>query len=169
MRVAVHLSFPIVCAVAYLWFSLGIFEADRGMEWLLWGSLVLAIAVAGFLVHKVRLEGLFLTVFATAVFFLTWSLLWASAEEFYIHQFTMEEQGTDGWRYLYPGHSGMGYADGFVRYHQNVVPILLASLVIGTSWGTVLAIVRKLKALAQGEESLESDPSSLDGRWGGGR
>lgn len=121
------------------------------MELMLWGSLILALPAAGFVVHRIRLRGLLSTILSTVMFFLLWSLLWAGAEELYIHLFTMSEKGADGWRYIYPGDSGMGYADGFVHYHRNVVPVLMAGALIGAVWGGLLEIFRSFLKISRVE------------------
>jgi hypothetical protein len=145
MKAIAHLTIPAVCAFAFLLWSLMLFQANQLVEGLLIGSLILAFVLSWLVVRAVPISGFRLSVASSVGFFLLWSLLWATATEGYIFFCVAEgstESGIGKSRYIYPGHSGMGYADGLVNYAKIIPAILLYSTVVGFISGIVLCVIR---------------------------
>lgn len=155
MKIVPHLILPFAFAVVFLWWSLTIFQAAQLIEMLLIASLVAAFILTTLAIRAIPLSGFLLSIVSSVVLFFLWSLLWATAEEGYIHYCVPLGSAEDGMgksRYIYPGHSGMGDADGFMHYSKNLLPILGAGLLVGITSGSFAAIGRSIKRRTQTAE-----------------
>jgi len=85
---------------------------------------------------------------AVFVFFASWILFWAVAEEALI-AWTLAEYGNDdtGGRYFYPGHSGMGYADGLRHPIRLLWKIGLLALPAAWLIGMPMALIGRKKQI----------------------
>jgi hypothetical protein len=142
------------------------FGADQLVEVLLIFSLLIAIIITVLVTRLTRISGFALSFISSIVFFVLWSFLWASAEEGYIYFCVPEGSAEDGIgksRYIYPDHSGMGWADGFKNYAKNIFPILAVSTVIGILSGSIVEVVRRYRTIQKArkvglaEQNGESD------------
>lgn len=73
-----------------------------------------------------RLQAVAATAWVVIAFVACWQVLWAASEEFVIWKSIANGQvGDDGARWLYPGMSGMGNADGLTRPGKMLETLLL--------------------------------------------
>ena len=128
-KIIPYLILPTILGIAFLSLALTISQASTTMNLLLIISLVLSVFISSCLVRWLPLRPYALSVVSCFILYLVWSLLWASAEESYIF-LTQSQHGPEG-RYIYPGHSGMGYAGGFLQYFENLPLILILSTITG--------------------------------------
>ena len=147
MRLITYLSIPVAGSIVFLWWSLLLFQANRTVELFLASSLVAAVILAIMFIRSSKASGFLFSVVVAIGFCVLWSLLWAGAVEGYIHYFVADgtnENGVGKSRYIYPGHSGMGNADGFLYYLKNLPGILFYGTILGLGSGFLGLLFRIL-------------------------
>jgi 4-hydroxybenzoate polyprenyltransferase len=145
MKTALRLSFPMLVAIAFLTFTLQLFSPTPLMSCFIILSMVIALLAACYAYSKLRLRfdkrfslRVSNVVIFSIVMFLVFIALLACFEEFYIHFFTVPSSDMPGMqRYIYPGNSGMGFADGFRLLPKNMLEMTILGGSVGLLWGLI--------------------------------
>ncbi len=130
-------------AIAFLYLTLTLFCPDTLMSNLIILSMLMAMLASWFAYSQLRtrFDQCFLLrvvniVISSLVLFLVFQALLACFEEFYIHFFTVPSSDMPGMeRYIYPGNSGMGFADGFRLLPKNIFEMSIFGGSVGLLWG----------------------------------
>lgn len=152
MKALPLLILPTILGAAFLWLQIYTSEASSMMNALLTGSLVLSVPLTAWLMRFLPQHPLILPFACCFTLYFILSLLQSSSEEGYI-QLTQRQYGSEQ-RYIYPGHSGMGYADGLIHYTRCLPSVLIASTIVGLLNIAVIQAVRKTNKTVKEKMSL---------------
>lgn len=162
MRAALRLIPCLGLAALVLWHHEQGAHTWTPMFRLILAALALSTVLAWGLFHRAlkattRRQWYMRHVLAVFVFFASWIIFWAAAEEGLI-AWSLAQYGPDdsGGRYFYPGHSGMGYANGFSFPFSLAWQIATLALPSACLFGMLLALI--------GGNDLACRGSELDAR-----